>query len=122
MTSARRARNERRAAARQAGTIERPARVLDAAIVARRALSGMLLRGIVLVMLTAAGLLLAYGAYSMSPYTQASLPILSRAIMAHGVLAAAYAWNVRTGSRYIPLTIAAVAGAALLVYRWQVAS
>lgn len=121
MTSARRARNERRAAARQAGSAEPSSRLLDPAVAARRAITGMLLRGMVLVILTAAGLLLAYGAYRMSPYSQASLPILSRTIIAHGVLAVVYAWHVRTGSRFIPLAIAAVAGATLLVYVWQVA-
>jgi hypothetical protein len=80
----------------------------------------MLLRGIVLVVLTAAGLLLAYGAYSMSPYTQASLPMLSRAIIGHGVLGAVYAWNVRTGSRYVPLAVSALAAVFLLAYLWQV--
>ena len=80
----------------------------------------MLLRGIVLVILTAAGLLLAYAAYSMSPYTQASLPMLSRAIIAHGVLAAVYAVYVRSGSRFMPLVIFGVAGSFLLAYLWQV--
>ncbi len=103
--------------ARRAGD-KRPS--VDAAIALRRQISGMLLRGIVLVVLTASGLLLAYGAYNMSPYTQASLPMLSRAIIGHGILAAVYAWNVRTGSRYIPLAVAALAGIFLLVYLWQV--
>ena len=116
-----RARTERRAAARHAGDVDRSAIALDPAIAARRAITGLLLRGMVLVILTASGLLLAYGAYSMSPYSQASLPMLSRAIIAHGVLASVYAWNVRTGSRYIPLAIAGLAGATLLVYMWQVA-
>ncbi len=120
MTAARRARNERRAAARDAGDVDRPAIALDPAIAARRAITGLLLRGMVLVILTSTGLLLAYAAYSMSPYTQASLPMLSRAIIAHGVLAGVYAWNVRTASRYVPLAITSLAGAALLVYLWQV--
>lgn len=113
MTAARRARNERRAAAR-----ERDARLRvepDPASVARRAITGLLLRGIVLVILTAAGLLLAYAAYDMSPYTQASLPMLTRAIIALAVFAGVYAWHVRTGSRFVPLTIAGFAAAALLV-------
>ena len=121
MTAARRARNERRAAARDAGDVDRSAIALDPAIAARRAITGLLLRGMVLVILTSSGLLLSYAAYSMSPYTQASLPMLSRAIIAHGVLAAVYAWNVRTASRYVPLAITSLAGAALLVYLWQVA-
>lgn len=121
MTAARRARNERRAAARDAGDVDRAAIALDPAIAARRAITGLLLRGMVLVILTSSGLLLAYAAYSMSPYTQASLPMLSRAIIAHGVLAAVYAWNVRSASRYVPLAITSLAGAALLVYLWQVA-
>ena len=121
MTAARRARNERRAAARHAADADRPAVALDPAIAARRAITGLLLRGMVLVILTSTGLLLAYAAYSMSSYTQASLPMLSRAIIAHGVLASVYAWNVRTATRYVPLAITSLAGAALLVYLWQVA-
>ena len=120
MNDARRARTERRAAARR-GSEERPAAPpLDAAVARRRQISGMLLRGIVLVILTAAGLLLAYAAYSMSPYTQASLPMLSRAIIAHGVLAAVYAVYVRSDSRFMPLVISAVAGSSLLAYLWRV--
>ena len=118
MTTARRARNERRAAARE-GVVRAPAG-LDPAIVARRAISGLLLRGIVLIILTAAGLLLTYGALHMSPYSQAYLPMLTRAIIAHAVFAGVYAWYVRTGSRFIPLAIAGLAGAALLVYLWQI--
>ncbi len=88
---------------------------------ARRAITGPVLRGMVLVILTAAGLLLTYAACGMSPYTQASLPMLSRAIIAHGLLAGVYAWEVRTRSRYIPLAITGLAGAMLLSYLWQVA-
>lgn len=80
----------------------------------------MLLRGIVLVILTSAGLLLTYGAYSMSPYTQASVPMLSKAIIAHAVLAAVYAVYVRTATRYIPLAVAALAASVLLGYLWRV--
>ena len=93
---------------------------LDLAVARRRQVSGMLLRGIVLVILTAAGLLLAYAAYSMSPYSQASLPMLSSAIIAHGVLAVVYAVYVRSGSRFMPLAIFGVAGSFLLAYLWQV--
>ena len=93
---------------------------LDLAVARRRQVSGMLLRGIALVILTASGLLLAYAAYSMSPYSQASLPMLSRAIIAHGVLAVVYAVYVRSGSRFMPLAIFGVAGSFLLAYLWQV--
>ena len=120
MNDARRARTERRAAARREG-VQRPVPPpVDPAVALRRKVSGMLLRGMVLVILTAAGLLLAYGAYSMSPYTQASLPMLTRAVIAHGVLAAVYALYVRSGSRFIPLTVAALAGSCLLAYVWRV--
>lgn len=122
MTAARRARNERRAAARQAEGIERPSLARDPAIAARRAITGLLLRGIVLIILMAAGVLLTYGAYSMSPYSQASLPILTRAMIAYAVLAGVYAWHVQTATRYLPLAVAAVAGAVLLTYLWQVGS
>lgn len=82
----------------------------------------MLLRGMVLVILTASGLLLAYGAYSMSVYTQASLPLLGRAVIAHAVFAAIYAIYVRTATRFVPLMIAAVAGSVLLGYMWRIAT
>ena len=81
----------------------------------------MLLRGMVLVILSGAGLWLALVAYSMSPYTQAAVPMLSKAIIAHGVLAAVYAVYVRTGTRFIPLTVAAIAGSLLLAYLWRLA-
>lgn len=120
MNDARRARTARRAAARRDAE-PAPARPpLDAALAERRRLSGMLLRGIVLVVLTASGLLLAYGAYQMSPYTQASLPMLSRAVFAHGVFAAVYAVYVRTRTRFMPLAVTGVAAVFLLAYLWQV--
>ena len=120
MSDTRRARTERRAAARRGAEARPAAPPNDPAVARRRQVSGLLLRGIVLVILTAAGLLLAYAAYSMSPYTQASLPMLSRAIIAHGVLAAVYAVYVRSGSRFMPLAIFGVAGSFLLAYLWQV--
>ena len=120
MNEARRARTERRAAARRGGEGRPAPPPVDPAVARRRELSGLLLRGIVLVIMTAAGLLLAYAAYSMSPYTQASLPMLSRAIIAHGVLAAVYAVYVRSASRFMPLGISGVAGCFLLAYVWQV--
>ena len=124
MNDARRARTARRAAERRADAnadadvLQRPP--VDPAVALRRQVSGMLLRGIVLAVMTAAGLSLAYGAYSMSPYTQAALPMLSKAIIAHAVLSAVYAWQVRSGSRYIPLAVTGVAGVFLLAYLWQV--
>lgn len=120
MSDTRRARTERRAAARRGGEARLAAPLIDPVVARRRQVSGMLLRGIVLVILTAAGLLLAYAAYSMSPYTQASLPMLSRAIIAHGLLATVYAVYVRSGSRFMPLAIFGVAGSFLLAYLWQV--
>lgn len=82
----------------------------------------MLLRGMVLVILTASGLVLSYAAYSMSVYTQASLSMLTRAIVAHAILAAVYAVFVRTGTRFMPLVISAVAGSVLLGYLWRIAA
>ena len=122
MTAARRARNERRATARRSVDVMPATVVLDPAIAARRAITGMLLRGLVLVILTAAGLLLTYGAFSMSPYTQASLPMLTRAIIAHAVFAGVYAWYVHTASRFIPLAVAGLAAAALVIYLWRIGS
>ncbi len=122
MTAARRARNERRATARRSVDVMPATVVLDPAIAARRAITGMLLRGLVLVILTAAGLLLTYGAFSMSPYTQASLPMLIRAITAHAVFAGVYAWYVQTASRFIPLAVAGLAAAALVIYLWRIGS
>ena len=120
MTAARRARNERRATARRSVDVMPATVVLDPAIAARRAITGMLLRGLVLVILTAAGLLLTYGAFSMSPYTQASLPMLIRAIIAHAVFAGVYAWYVHTASRFIPLAVAGLSAAALVIYLWRI--
>ena len=122
MTAARRARNERRATARRSVDVMPATVVLDPAIAARRAITGMLLRGLVLVILTAAGLLLTYGAFSMSPYTQASLPMLTRAIIAHAVFAGVYAWYAHTASRFIPLAVAGLAAAALVIYLWRIGS
>ena len=122
MTAARRARNERRATARRSVDVMPATVVLDPAIAARRAITGMLLRGLVLVVLTAAGLLLTYGAFSMSPYTQASLPMLIRAIIAHAVFAGVYAWYVHTASRFIPLAVAGLSAAALVIYLWRIGS
>ena len=122
MTAARRARNERRATARRSVDVMPATVVLDPAIAARRAITGMLLRGLVLVILTAAGLLLTYGAFSMSPYTQASLPMLIRAIIAHAVFAGVYAWYVHTASRFIPLAVAGLSAAALVIYLWRIGS
>ncbi len=122
MTAARRARNERRATARRSVGVTPATVALDPALAARRAITGMLLRGVVLVILTAVGLLLTYGAFSMSPYTQASLPLLTRAIIAHAVFAGVYAWHVHTASRFIPLAIAGLAAATLVVYLWRIGS
>jgi uncharacterized membrane protein len=120
MTAARRARNERRSATR-AGDVKQ-ATAPDPAIAARRAISARLLRGFVLIILTASGLLLVYGAIVLSPYSQAYVPPLTRAIIAHAVLAGVYAWYVRTGSRFIPLAVSTLAAAALLAYLWQIGS
>ena len=79
----------------------------------------MLLRVMLLALLCAAGLLLAYAALRMSPYTAASLPMLWRAILAHGLFAALYAWNVRTATRYVPLAVSGLAAAALVAYLWR---
>lgn len=120
MNEARRARTERRAAARRLAEDRPVPPPVDPAVALRRQVSGMLLRGMVLVILTAIGLLLTYGAWSMSPYTQASVPMLTKAIIAHGLLAAVYAIYVRTGSRFMPLTLTALAGSVLLAYLWRV--
>lgn len=122
MTVARRARHGRRATARRDVDTTPAAVAPDPAIAARRAITGLLLRGLLLVILTAAGLLLTYGAFSMSPYAQASLPMLTRAIIAHAVFAGIYAWYVHTASRFIPLAIAGLAAAALVIYLWRIES
>jgi hypothetical protein len=122
VSDARRARNERRAAARRAGEERAAPPPVDPAVALRRRVSGLLLRGMVLTVLTASGLLLTYGAYSMSVYTKASLPMLGRAIIAHAVFAAVYAIYVRTATRFVPLLISAVAGSVLLGYLWRIAA
>lgn len=119
MSEARRARSERRAAARRVADSASPA-LPERGPRRPPTVAGMLLRVLLLALLCAAGLLLAYAAVRMSPYTAASLPMLWRAILAHGLFAALYAWNVRTASRYVPLAVSGLAAAALMAYLWRV--
>ena len=120
MSTARRARRQARLEARRAARLS-PPMAMQADIPFRRVVSGHLLRLLVLAFLCGAGVMLAWAAWTMLPYNPASLPTLRSAVLAHAVLASVYAWNVEGRSRFVPLVVAAFAGANLLAYMWRIA-
>lgn len=120
MSNARRARRQARLEARRAARVAPYAMQADN-IPFRRALAGHLLRVLVLAFLCGTGVMLAWSAWLMSPYNPASLPTLRSAVLAHAVVSSVYAWNVEGRSRFVPLMVAALAGASLLAYMWRVA-
>lgn len=83
-------------------------------------IAGVLLRGILVAVLCALGLLVAYAAQTASPYDPWTFSRLRNAAAAYAVLNLVFVWKVRTAARYIALVALLIAAGSFAEYAWRV--